>query len=221
MQREMLAQFDTGRMLEHASSAGAASERHWLTLLEQYMPQRYRARPAFVVDRRGRRSRQIDIAIFDHLYSGPLFPDAAGVHIPVESVYAVFEVKPTFSRQWLREAAEKAESVRTLTRGTGGPILAGLLASTSVWSRRTFAANLRRALEPIRLDLGCCLEHGSFETRSGGLRPRERQSEISISEGDESLAFFLVRLMERLREMGAAPAADLTEYAKGMRSFRR
>src|SRR5271169_6785358 len=105
VQHEMLAQLAVGRAFEHASTAGAATEHHWLEMFDRYLPKAYRAAPAFVIDCNGRRSRQIDIAIFDPLHSPVLFPHASGVHVPAESVYAVFEVKPTFSRQWLRDAA--------------------------------------------------------------------------------------------------------------------
>ena len=188
-----------------------------------------------MIDSTGRRSRQIDIAIFDNLYTPPLFPHSSGIHLPAESVYAVFEVKPTFSRQWLRDAAEKAASVRSLHRtsvsvigraATKPPaILAGLLATTSVWTPDSFAANLRRArhnpertargaldkanrrsrpaalcaLE--RLDIGCCLEHGSFDGKT-------------ISSPNQSLIFFLIRLLDRLRAMGTAPAIDWSQYFK-------
>ena len=206
VQQEMLAQLSVGRLFEHASSAGAATELHWLQLFDRYLPKRYRAAPAFVIDSTGRRSRQIDIAIFDNLYTPPLFPHSAGLHLPAESVYAVFEVKPTFSRQWLRDAADKAASVRVLHRTSVSvigraatsppPILAGLLATTSVWTARTFAANLRRCND---LDIGCCLEHGSFEGKT-------------ISSPDQSLIFFIIRLLDRLRSMGTAPAIDWSEY---------
>ena len=202
----MLAQLSVGRLFEHASTAGAAAERHWLQLFDRYLPKRYRAAPAFVIDSTGRRSRQIDIAIFDNLYTPPLFPHSSGLHLPAESVYAVFEVKPTFSRQWLRDAAEKAASVRSLLRTSVSvigrpaskpqPILAGLLATSSVWTARTFASNLRRCNQ---LDLGCCLEHGSFEDNH-------------ISSPDDSLVFFIIRLLDRLRAMGTAPAIDWGSY---------
>ena len=221
VQREMLAHLSVGRLFEHASSAGQATEHHWLELFDRYLPKRYRAASAFVIDSAGRRSRQIDIAIFDNLYSPPLFPHASGVHLPAESVYAVFEVKPTFSRQWLRDAAQKAASVRALRRtsvpvianGTGRaatsprPILAGLLAASSVWTARTFPANLRRSLQSTPLDLGCCLEHGAFESSR-------------VSTPDESLIFFMLRLFDRLRAMGTAPAVDWTQYARSLQSFR-
>ena len=146
-----------------------------------------------------------------------LFPHASGVHVPAESVYAVFEVKPTFSRQWLRDAAEKAASVRALHRTRAPswppalqPILAGLLATTSVWTPSTFAANLHSSLEATPLDIGCCLQHGAFEqTRT-----------LRISSHDESLIFFVLRLLERLRAMGPAPAIDLMQYARGLQSFK-
>jgi hypothetical protein len=209
VQQEMLAQLSVGRLFEHASAAGAASEHHWLELFDRYLPKRYRAAPAFVIDSTGRRSRQIDIAIFDNLYTPPLFPHTSGLHIPAESVYAVFEVKPTFSRQWLRDANQKAASVRGLHRTsvkvpgrariTPSPILSGLLATTSVWTQPTFAANLRKSLRATPLDLGCCLEHGAFDR-------------TQISAPDKSLIFFILRLLNRLRDQGTAPAPDWTEY---------
>ena len=206
----MLAQLAVGRLFEHASTAGAASEHLWLEMFDRYLPKSYRAAPAFIIDSTGRRSRQIDIAIFDQLHSPLLFPHASGVHVPAESVYAVFEVKPTFSRQWLRDAADKADfrnraSDRTTRRPK--PILAGLLAATSVWSPSTFPANLTRALKSTPLDIGCCLKHGSFEqTRT-----------LQISSPDESLIFFLLRLLERLRARGPAPEINLMQYAASFR----
>jgi hypothetical protein len=228
VQQEMLAQLAVGGFFEHPSAAGTATERHWLDLFHRYLPKRYRATPAFVIDSNGRRSRQIDIAIFDNLYSPLLFPHASGLHIPSESIYAVFEVKPTFSRQWLRDAAEKAASVRALHRTSvrvmsgnklrppikPTPILAGLLATTSVWTPQTFRENLTSALDSLpethRLNLGCCLAHGSFEQR--------RKVTVSIQE--ESLIFFILRLLERLRQQGTAPAADLMKYGRHLESFK-
>jgi hypothetical protein len=177
VQHEMLAHLAVGRLFEHASTAGAATEHHWLEMFDRYLPKAYRAAPAFIIDSTGRRSRQIDIAIFDQLHSPLLFPHASGVHVPAESVYAVFEVKPTFSRQWLRDAADKAASVR--------------------------------ALAATPLDIGCCLQHGAFE-QTGTLR---------VSAPNESLIFFILRLLERLRAMSPAPAIDLMQYARSLQSF--
>ncbi len=229
VQQEMLAQIAVGRLFEHASAAGTATEHHWLDLFSSAISLSATASALRLHHRLadGSRSRQIDIAIFDNLYSPLLFPHPSGFHIPAESVYAVFEVKPTFSRQWLQDAAEKAASVRGLHRTSvpviaGGtkrsairpkPILAGLLATGSVWNPETFAANLTRALASLDnpLDLGCSLDHGAFEYNRS----------LRISDKDESLIFFVIRLLERLRAMGTAPAADLMLYARALRSFRK
>jgi hypothetical protein len=228
VQYEMLSQLSVDGLFEHASTAGAATERHWIELFNRYLPQRYRTTPAFVVDSTGRRSRQIDIAIFDNLYSPLMFPHSSGLHIPAESVYAIFEVKQTLTRQWIREASQKAATVRHMHRTSvpiiaGGkprtairpsPILTGILASTSIWSPETFKSNLVAAVNAIpprdRLDLGCALEHGSFE------RTKKR---IKVSTQDESLIFFMLRLLDRLRKMGTAPAADLMKYGQGLTSI--
>src|SRR5258707_987623 len=128
----------------------------------------------------------------------------------------------------IRDAGEKAASVRALRRTSvpviaGGrrrnlirprPILAGLLATSSVWTPSAFAENVRPAVLSVppthRVDLACSLEHGSFEL----------QKKVQVSSPDESLIFFILRLLERLRAMGTAPAADLMQYGRGLRSFR-
>ena len=224
-QQEMLAQLHVGGLIEHGPTAGAATERQWIALFERYLPKRYRASSAFVIDSWGNRSRQIDIAIYDHFYSPLLFPQESAVHIPAESVYAVFEVKPSMSRPQVRDAAAKVASVRALHRTSATLIsagkrhsavrprrvLGGLLAATSVWGEATFAANITRCVAEHkgheRLDLVCCLEHGTLEY------PR-------VSRPEESLIFFILRLLERLRAMGTAPAVDWQQYGRSLRSFR-
>jgi hypothetical protein len=228
-QQEMLAQLHVGGLIEHGPTAGAATERHWIALFERYLPKRYKASSAFVIDSRGNRSRQIDIAIYDHFYSPLLFPQESAVHIPAESVYAVFEVKPSMSRPLVRDAAAKVASVRALHRTSAAlisagkrcaaarpnPILGGLLAATSVWGEATFAANITRCVVghkgQERLDLVCCLEHGTLECGHA----------VRVSHPEESLIVFILRLLDRLRAMGTAPAVHWQEYGRSLRSFRK
>jgi hypothetical protein len=60
------------------------------------------------------------------------------------------------------------------------------------------------------MDIGCCLQHGSFE----------RRRTLKISNADESLIFFILSLLERLRAIGPARPTNLMHYASRLRSFR-
>ena len=77
----------------HPGVKGDASEGVWLELLDTYLPKRYRAATAHVVDSRGAFSEQIDIVVFDRQYSPFIFSYEGQTIIPAESVYAVFEAK--------------------------------------------------------------------------------------------------------------------------------
>lgn len=232
VQSEMLAHLAVGEAFEHPTSSGAATEQQWIALLNRYLPQRYRASSAFIVDADGLRSRQIDIAVYDNFYSPLLFPHDSGLHVPAESVYAVFEVKQILTRQWLYDAGKKAASVRALRRtsvgviAAGSPrpairpphILAGVLAVGGVWSgsfERKLPQLLRGMPRPQRLDLGCVLRDGAFEVVP---RPR-RRPDVRLSTPHDTLIFFVLRLLERLRAMGTAPAADLMQYVRELPSF--
>ncbi len=228
IQRRMLSHLEVGGSLEHPGTCGAAGEQRWLRLLESHLPERYRASSAFIADASGNRSRQIDIAIYDRFYSPLIFPFDSGLLVPAESVYAVLEVKQVLTRQHVRNAGLKIASVRRLRRTSvpvpfaGGKyppkkphrILGAVVATRSAWVR-DFEQNLTSALDQLdadaAVDLGCVVTQGAFETAKRGRR---------FSRESESLICFMIRLIERLRALGNAPAVDLMSYGRTLESFR-
>jgi hypothetical protein len=211
VQETLLAQLSLAAIFEHPTAHGTATELHWQALLDNYLPKRFRAASAFILNAEGSRSRQIDIAIYDQMTAPPLFPHPAGIHLPIESVHGVFEVKPSITRQWLRDAHVKATSVQDLAPRQ--PLITGILATTSVWTPQSFPAQLRSALADTPLTLGCALEHGAFEIPGKRRKPR-------VSEADEALIFFLLRLTDRLNELPPSRPPNLARYASGLASFR-
>ena len=164
LQRQMAARFETTRgFVPHDPTKGAAAEQNWLEMLNTYLPERYKADSAFVVDHRGRLSEQIDVVIYDRQYSPLLFKQDGVLYVPAESVYAVFDVKQDMRRPHIAAAAEKAESVRRLKR-TSVPvpfaagtykakplfeIVAGILSLESWWADGLGVA-LRKVLREAR-----------------------------------------------------------------------
>ena len=100
----------------HPGIKGDASEKVWLDLIKTYLPERYSADTAHVVDSEGKFSDQIDIVVFDRQYSPFVFRYAEQTIIPSECIYAVFEVKQTINAPNVRYAKEKVASVRRLCR---------------------------------------------------------------------------------------------------------
>lgn len=206
----------------HPVAKGDASEKVWLTLLQNYLPERYQAKTAFVVDSLGNFSDQIDIVVFDRQYSPFIFVFEGATIIPAESVYAVFEAKQAINAEQIGYAQRKVASVRSLHRtsfpipyakGTYPakpliPILGGMLAFESEWTP-PFGAPLQKALlisDPrMRLDLGCVAAHGHFHFAPPGYR--------FIMEGKPATAF-LFKLISELQFSGTVPMIDVQAYAQ-------
>ena len=109
LQEQMRAKLTLNRkILTHPVSKGDANELEWIDMLSAYLPSRYRADRAFVIDCEGNMSDQIDIVIYDRHYSPFILKQNGATYIPAESVYAVVEVKPTLSPQNIRYASQKA-----------------------------------------------------------------------------------------------------------------
>jgi len=100
----------------HSGTKGDASQDVWLQLLSHYLPERYRAASAHIVDSKGAFSDQIDVVVYDRQYSPIIFKMGEQIILPAESVYAVFEAKQAINLELLRYATEKVASARKLHR---------------------------------------------------------------------------------------------------------
>jgi hypothetical protein len=206
----------------HPSTKGDASESVWIELLDTYLPKRYQAATAHIVDSLGAFSQQIDVVVFDRQYSPFIFKYQGQTIIPAESVYAVFEAKQTANAALVTYAQEKVESVRRLHRtslpipyakGTYPPkplipILGGLLTFESEWSPAlgpSFEAALLKYTGEGRLDIGCVASHGHF-FHDGGKHQM-------VNEGKPATAF-LFKLIAQLQFSGTVPMIDVDAYAK-------
>lgn len=185
----------------------------------------YRAAKATVIDSIGQTSDSIDIVVYDRQYSPLVFEQAGFLYVAAEAVYAVFEVKQSLNAEHVAYAADKAASVRRLTR-TSAPvvdirgqtpkkepiqILAGLLTTDIQWAEDNVEAQLRKHLEPLdashKLDLLCAAESFAFD-----MRQNPDGFHLAASRRDAGLVFFLFGVLERLQMMGTVAPIDFSAY---------
>lgn len=208
------------RLTSHPGTKGGATEGQWRNMLRDFLPERYGVGEAFIIDSLGNQSQQIDLAIFDRQYSPLIFEDDGINFIPVESVYAVCEVKQQMNRVNLDYAREKIASVRALHRTSapvvhaggqyppsdpdGKPILGVFLSTDVVWKRMDSKAALTAITknDPTTLDLGVAVRGGAFE----------RSSEVVFAPPSHELIWFAVRLFRALRALGTVLAIDIDAY---------
>lgn len=207
----------------HPGTKGDASENVWLEMLRTYLPQRYQAAKAHVVDSLGSFSQQIDVVVFDRQYSPFIFQYQGQTIVPAESVYAAFEAKQSVNAEQVTYAHTKTASVRRLHRTSlpiphaGGvyppkalpPILAGLLTFQSQWKPplgQPLIDLLRSATEAERLDLGCVAAHGMFGCDSSGCH--------TIIPASKPATAFLFEFIARLQSSATVPMIDIRAYAK-------
>jgi len=211
--------------ITHDGVMGDVNEQHFIAVLRKYLPNRYDVTNAIVIDSNGETSDQIDIVIYDPQYTPTLLDQHNHRYIPAESVYAVFEVKPTINKGYLEYAAKKAESVRVLERTSvpithvGGnpvakdlfPIVSGIVATTIDWaegfSSSAFQDNYTSLAGQQVLDCGLSVTGGCFDIFEGSL---------IIGPLNNSLAYFIFRLLQKLNGLGTVPSVDWNKYANVM-----
>ncbi len=210
------------KSLNHPGTKGDASEGIWLELLNKYLPERYRAEKAHVVDSKGQFSDQIDVVIFDRQYSPFIFNFQGQYIIPAESVYAVFEAKQSINAGNVKYAQDKIETVRNLYRTSlpiphaGGKydpkppinIIGGILTFESDWTPGIGDA-LKSSLDIASgvIDLGCVAAHGHFFYKSN-------KTEYEFISGGKPATAFLFKLISMLQFSGTVPMIDVMEYSK-------
>lgn len=223
-------------MTSHPTALGDHSEADWIGLLKGFLPERYIVGPIFAVDADGAMSEQIDVAVYDRQYSPLWFGSQGGFDIvPVEAVYAVFEVKPTISKPYINAARQKVASVRRLRR-TSAPIkhaggsygaldpsakhiIGGLLAAKASWvNREKTITKLLKHLPSVglddSLDLGIALESVAFDYTPVPVELGSRENEIVLefSAETDQLIHFGIRLFRQLQQLGTVLAIDMSAY---------
>lgn len=210
------------KTFDHPGTKGDASEHVWRELLQTYLPRRYQAETAHVVDSDGTFSEQIDVVVFDRQYSPFIFHFEKQIIIPAESVYAVFEAKQTINASQVAYAQKKIASVRKLLR-TSLPIpyadgiypakalphiFGGLLTFESEWNPPLGQALIDSLASDADtcLDLGCIAAHGTFGCNKEGV--------YTISPQGKPATAFLFDLIGRLQSSGTVPMIDVNAYAR-------
>lgn len=226
LQTDMTSKAEFSSVLAHPTDRGDNSEESWIKWFSAYLPQRYKAAKATIIDAIGHISDQIDLVLYDAQYSYLAFNENGILYIPAESVYAVFEIKQELNKVHMEYAGKKAESVRKLHRtsaatpyagGTYPPkplhrILSGILTTRSGWSE-PYSDPFKKCIEAYtadqQVDCGCVLEGGAFYY--------DYDTSVLQKSGEaESLVFFFLRLLILLQNMGTVPAIDLAEYMKAL-----
>jgi hypothetical protein len=212
----------------HPSLKGDASEAVWLDLLKTYLPERYRADRAVVIDSENRASEQLDIVVFDRQYSPFVFQHEGIKVVPAESVYAVFEAKQSLDAAQVAYAQGKVASVRGLRRTSlpipyaGGVyparalpwIIGGILSLDSEWTPALgdpLVTALGKADEQSRLDIGCVAAHGLFY--------REDLGRYVLVPHAKAATAFLFELIARLQASATVPMIDIRAYARWLEQF--
>lgn len=197
--------------VHHPTAKGLEIELNWIGLLRDYLPERYKVDSGFVVDHEGSISEQIDIIVYDRHFTPFIFKGESVVYVPAEGVYAVFEVKPEFSEGNYKYAMKKLKSVRELKRTSAtfthisgkdkkevfdviGGILTKKLGSKSAYKNIKKGSGLAVI---VCLDIGVKVV-GNKSVEACANKP--------------FLAFFLLKLIERLRALGSVSALEVDSY---------
>ncbi|MDR0979076.1 MAG: hypothetical protein LBL91_03985 [Lachnospiraceae bacterium] len=233
LQKEMLDSYKTNNAIKHMPSKGDNNEIIWIEWLRKYLPKRYSVDKAIIIDNNGYTSDQIDLVIYDMQYTPFVFNKGNMKYIPAESVYAVFEIKPTINKEYIEYAKNKIKSVRNLERtsasihhagGTFDPkkphnIIGGILTNKVEWQKKfgkEFKENiLSNANITNRIDLGIALEEGTFEITYD----KDKKPQFFVSKKNEALITFFVKMIVTLQKCGTVPAIDITKYAKALDSI--
>lgn len=227
LQAKMSAELSFSQLMDHPVDKGDNSEESWRKWLSKYLPNRYKIDKATLIDSDGNVSEQIEAVVYDAQYSYLAFNENDRLYLPVESVYAVFEIKQKMNKDYLEYAADKAMSVRNLLRTSapiphaGGvypakpllPIISGILTTGCDWNPAfgdPFKKCLQSCVDKRQIDCGCVISEGSFFVD-------HENSQLNLSAKEESLVSFFLQLLMELQKMGTVPAIELSAYAKSLK----
>ncbi len=234
VQSKLLADLAQSQPIEHSGTKGDSTETAWISLFKNYLPTRFRIAKGIIIDCNGQTSGQIDCIIFDSQYTPQIIPNEVSLYIPAEAVHAVFEVKQNINKEHLEYAANKVKSVRDLKRtsvpytGDGRVreskpvfnIIGGLLATSCDYADNlggeTFIDNLKSANSIAPLDFVFSATDGYADLARFNCHADTNNDSSFIVQGEASINYGLIRLLEELSLQGTVQAVEWPKYLENL-----
>ena len=208
-------------LLEHPVTKGEHCESAWIDFFRSFLPNKYGIDKGFVFDAQGSVSEQIDIIIYDSLYSPLIFgTDAGEKFITAESVYAVFDSKPKIDKRTVEYTNKKIYSVTNLVRSSRGiinagketcpreltHIIGGILAIDSVETDaiRKYITNNHN------IDIGCSIKTAAFIVYRD---ENKNISDVKFSNKEDSILSFFYIILDSLYKLGTVAGIDIRNYS--------
>lgn len=218
--RQSLLEAKLSILIDHPVTKGDHCEGAWIDFFRSFLPNKYAVDKGFVFDSNGSVSEQIDVIIYDSLYTPLIFgTDAGEKFITAESVYAVFDSKPKIDKGTIEYTNHKIETVHNLRRTSRGMvnsgkrvppreltnIIGGILAVSSIG----FDTLLGHLKSNVYIDVGCAPKSLSFIVQRNNNRDFLN---LQSSEHEVVLSFFFI-ILDELYKIGTVAAIDIRDYA--------
>ena len=107
---------EDSNLFAHAGDRGEFRESIMQKFLRPYLPYCYGLASGAVFDENGVSSRQIDIVIYDEIFSNILFRNESNSLFPCEAVYGNIEVKSILTTEELNISVDNISSIKKLVR---------------------------------------------------------------------------------------------------------
>ena len=113
---QLAADIEDSKLFAHIGDRGEFREAAIQRFLRPHLPECYGLGSGSIFSSDGKASRQIDIVIYDSVFSNILFRDSSNSLFPYEAVFGNIEVKSQLTSEELATAIENIASVKDLRR---------------------------------------------------------------------------------------------------------
>lgn len=103
-------------LIPTSGEIGTLIEEMFRSYLGEVLPEKIGVSHGFVMDSDGGESKQMDIILYDKMYTPRIFTSAAANVFPVEATYACGEIKTKLNAKELKDSFEKCLSYKHLRR---------------------------------------------------------------------------------------------------------
>ena len=103
-------------LIPHSGEIGTLVEKQFQSQLAEVLPEKIGVSNGFVMDSKGKISKQMDIILYDKLNTPRIFESEGAQIFPVETTFACGEIKTSLDSEKFVDSFEKCLSYKNLCR---------------------------------------------------------------------------------------------------------